>query len=78
MTGKSEPGRRQQLAKAIDLAGNASTPQHAHAIELKGINDERLQVVARCRSVMPVRHTLTRKLDPPADEKNPETAKDKP
>ena len=59
-----------ELEKGINLSGNRKTPQHAQAMEVKAVNDERLEVEDKLRAVMHVRHTVIRKLDPPVDATN--------
>ena len=63
----------EDLANGINLAENQKTPQYKQALAVKAVNDERLQVVAKIRSIMHVRHTMLSKLDENLDTKNPET-----
>lgn len=58
------------LAKGINLSDNLRTPQFAQALDVKTVNDQRRQVEGMLRSMMLVRYTMIRKLDPPVDEKN--------
>ncbi len=63
----------EDFAKGINLAENQNTPQYKQSLLVKSINDERLQVVAKARSVMHVRHTMLSKLDKNIDLMNVET-----
>ena len=57
-----------ELAAGIYLSGNRSTPQYQQALEVKAVNDQRLAVVSKLRSIALVRYTMLSKLNPPVPE----------
>ena len=57
-----------EMAAGINLSDNHSTPQYQQALEVKAVNDQRLAVVSKLRSIAHVRYTMLNKLKPPVPE----------
>ncbi|MCK5565666.1 MAG: SGNH/GDSL hydrolase family protein [Planctomycetes bacterium] len=53
-----------ELATGINLSDNRSTPQYQQALEVKTVNNQRLAVISKLRSIALVRYTMISKLDP--------------
>ncbi len=64
-----------ELAAGINLSDNDSTSQYQQALKVKAVNDERLAVVSKLRSIAHVRYTMLSKLDPQVSEDDLEALK---
>ena len=66
-----------ELSVGVNLSGNKLTPQYKQALEVKAVNDERLKVAAKLRSIALVRYTIVNKFNPPVLEDDLKTLKTK-